>query len=72
MHTGSYGCGTDPDVDWQNAGPWSSWFNEIGSGSGFSSCTGRYWELPNFLGVNVDTGWSGGPMNNETSSIQWY
>ena len=42
MHTGSHGCDTDPDVDWQNAGPWSSWVNEIGSGSGFSRCTGSY------------------------------
>jgi len=75
-HTGSYGCDTDPDVDWYNAGPLSgpggNWDNAIGSALAYSNCTGRYWANANFWGANIDTGWSGGVMNNASSSIQWY
>jgi hypothetical protein len=76
IHTGSYGCDTDPDVDWQNAGPLvgpgGGWDNEIGSASAYSNCTGRYWANSGFWGANIDTGWSGGVMNDASSSIQWY
>ena len=76
IHTGSYGCDTDPDVDWQNAGPLSGpgggWDNAIGSALAYSYCTGRYWANSGFWGANIDTGWSSGVMNNASSSIQWY
>jgi hypothetical protein len=76
IHTGSYGCDTDPDIDWQNAGPLSGpgggWDNSIGSALAYSNCTGRYWATAGFVGANIDTGWSGGVMNNAASSIQWY
>jgi hypothetical protein len=72
VHTGSYGCDTDPDVDWQNAALSGIWNDSIGSASAFSDCTGTYWALANFLGANIDTGWSSGVMNNAASSIQWY
>lgn len=71
-HTGSYGCDTDPDIDWQNAGPLGGWDNKIGSARAYSNCTGTYWANSNFWGANIDTDWSGGVMNNATSSIQWY
>jgi hypothetical protein len=71
-HTGSSGCDTDPDVDWQNAGPLGGWDDRIGSARAYSNCTGTYWANSNFWGANIDTGWSGGVMNNATSSIQWY
>jgi hypothetical protein len=76
LHTGSYGCDTDPDVDWQNngdplSGPDGTWDNAIGSAEAFSDCHGTYWALPNFAGANIGTRWSGGVMNNAASSIQW-
>ena len=70
MHTGSYGCDTDPDVDWQNAGPLvgpgGGWDNQIGSAVAYSNCTGTYWANSNFWGARIDTAWSGGVMNNAT------
>lgn len=76
IHTGSYGCDTDPGVDWQNAGPLvgpgGGWDNNIGSALAYSNCTGTYWALANWAGARIDTGWSGGVMNNAASSIQWY
>jgi len=76
IHTGSYGCDTNADVDWQNTGPLvgpgGGWDNEIGSALAYSDCTGRYWAMSGFAGANIDTGWSGGVMNNAASSIQWY
>jgi len=71
IHTGSYGCDTDPDVDWQNPGPLGGWDDKIGSARAYSNCTGTYWANSNFWGANVGTDWSGGVMNNATSSIQW-
>jgi hypothetical protein len=76
IHTGSYGCDTDPDVDWQNngdplSGPDGTWDNAIGSAEAFSDCHGTYWALANFAGASIGTRWSGGVMNNATSSIQW-
>jgi hypothetical protein len=70
-HTGSYGCDTDPDVDWQNTGPLGSWDNEISSAQAYSSCTGKYWALTDFNGASITTWWSDGVMNNAASSIQW-
>ena len=70
-HTGSYGCDTDPDVDWQNPGPLGGWDNEIGSARAYSNCTGTYWANTNYWGASINTDWSGGVMNNATSSIQW-
>jgi hypothetical protein len=70
-HTGSYGCDTDPDVDWQNPGPLGGWDDKIGSARAYSNCTGTYWANSNFWGANIGTDWSGGVMNNATSSIQW-
>ena len=76
IHTGTYGCDTNPDVDWQNTGPLvgpgGGWDNAIGSAVSFSDCTGRYWANSGFWGANIDTPWGSGVMNNASSSIQWY
>lgn len=76
IHTGSYGCDTDPDVDWLNYGPLSgpggTWDNAIGSALAYSDCTGRYFAGASHTGAMIDTGWSGGVMNNAATSIWWY
>jgi hypothetical protein len=75
-HQATAGCDNDAGYEWQNAtpfvGPDGTWNNAISSAEGFSDCTGRYWEFSNHTGANVDTDWSGGAMNNATSSIKWY
>lgn len=75
VHTGSYGCDTNADVDWQNAGPLvgpgGGWDNAIGSGIAYGDCQPEYFAGSGFTGASIDSDWSGGVMNNAASSIQW-
>jgi hypothetical protein len=70
-HTASAGCDNDSDFEYWIINVGSSWNDEISSARGFSLCQGIYYENANFGGAQIGTDWSGGAMNDKTTSIRW-
>jgi len=72
-HTAPSGC-TSSGRDWYFQFP-SSWNDKTSSADAFQGCTGYYWQNGNGTsgsGAFVATGWSGGPMNDRATFIDWY
>jgi len=52
----------------------SSWNDKTGSAKAYANCVGQYWEIGHGTwgeGVTVWTNWSGGPMNDQATFVEW-
>jgi hypothetical protein len=67
-HTASANCDR---TTWKIANVGSGWNDQFGSAKHYSGCTGNYYEHASFGGAWVQTWWSGGAMNDRTTSIRW-
>src|SRR3954470_10379915 len=73
-HWANSGCDNDAGREWYFQFP-TNWNDRTSSARGYSLCTGRYWEIgttgTSGAGAAVDTNWSGGPMNDHATFIEW-
>ena len=72
-HPTSSDCDTNADVDFFINQVTAANNNTYGSAQAFGQCQGTYYDLPNRPAgsARVNTPWSGGAMDNRTSSQEW-
>jgi hypothetical protein len=71
-HTADSACGTTIGWDWTIKNVGSGWNDKFGSAKSYSGCVGEYYEHADLTGAMIMTNWSGGAMNNRTTSIGWW
>ena len=72
-HTASAGCDDDSAREWYYQFN-SAWNDQTSSADAAARCTGIYWEAGHGTygsGAWIRTGWSGGPMDNRATFIDW-
>jgi hypothetical protein len=73
-HTAAAGCVTGAAREWFFQLP-TGWNDRISSAQSFSNCLARYWENGNGVtgsGASVVTNWSGGPMNDRATFVDFF
>jgi hypothetical protein len=71
-HTTPSACGDGNPYAWKINNVGSGWNDQFGSAKAYSGCIGNYFEHANLAGTTIQTNWSGGAMNDRTTSIGWY